>query len=78
MNIAKTNPALPIGLDIKKTIQVRYKNWQGETAIRTIIPMGIEWGSTEWHAKEQWLLNVWDVDRNAHRQYALCDIVEFL
>lgn len=79
MQMAQAEFSLPENVKHEQAIQVRYKNWQGETAIRNIIPTGkLRWGSTEWHPKEQWLLEVWDIDRKAYREYALCDIVEFL
>lgn len=64
--------------DTAKAIKVRYKNWRGEVANRTIIPQELYWGTTEYHPQEQWLLKVWDVDRNAERVYALQEIEEFL
>jgi hypothetical protein len=64
----------------EKNVTVRYKNYRGEVAVRTIIPIegGLFWGKTEYHPHEQWLLKVWDVEKNAERIYALCDIQEFL
>ena len=65
---------------IEQAITVRYKNWRGEIATRKIVPIAgsLRWGSTEWHPEKQWLLKVWDVERNDYREYALCDIIEFL
>jgi hypothetical protein len=66
--------------DSAKQITVSYKNYRGEVATRTIIPLegGIYWGKTEYHPHDQWLLKVWDVEKNAERIYALQDIQEFL
>ena len=58
-------------------IKVRYTNYRGETAVRTIIPLKIYWGSTEYHPTEQWLLEVLDVERQANRIYALKEIHEW-
>lgn len=55
-------------------IKVRYTNYRGETAVRTIIPIRFYFGKTEYHPHEQWLVEVWDVERNAMRVYALKDI----
>lgn len=68
---------VPDTLKIEHAINVVYTNWKGETARRTIIPIAIHWGSTEWHSHEQWLLKVWDVEREAYRDYALKDIKEW-
>lgn len=54
-------------------IKVLYRNWRGETAIRTITPWGVEWGSTDFHPEPQWLLTCLDHDKSAGRTYALRD-----
>ena len=50
-----------------------YKNYRGETSLRTIIPLEFHYGLTEYHKEEQWLMKVWDLDKNAFRDYALKD-----
>ncbi len=69
---------LPVGLEKEHPVKVRYVNWRGEEAIRSIIPVDIYWGKTEWHPEEQWILKVWDVEREAYREYSLKDIKEWL
>ena len=61
-------------MDNKKIVQIVYKNWKGITATRCIIPNDIFSGSTEWHKEEQWLLNAFDIDKQASRAFALKDI----
>jgi len=63
-------------MNIKKeqVVKVLYTNWRGETKIRTIIPKKIYYGSTDWHPKEGWLLEAFDLDRNSERIYSLKDI----
>jgi len=58
-------------------IKVRYTNYRGEVAVRTIVPMEVFWGKNEYHTHEQWLLRVWDVEKGAERIYALKDINEW-
>ena len=58
-------------------IKVRYKNWRGEVAVRTIIPQRVYWGSTEWHPEEQWLLEVIDIDTHVMRVFAMADVQEW-
>lgn len=58
-------------------IKVRYTNYRGETAVRTIVPLKFEFGKTDYHPHDQWLVVVWDVDRNAQRLYALKDISQW-
>ncbi len=62
---------------LKNAIKVKYTNYRGETAIRTIIPGECRWGTSEYHKEEQWLMRVFDVDRNDYREYALQDIEEW-
>jgi len=59
-------------------IKLEYKNWRGEVGIRTIFPLDIYYGSTEYHKEEQWLIKVWDLDKNDYRTYALRDIKKWL
>ena len=59
-------------------LKVKYKNWQGEIGIRTIIPEKVWYGSTEYHKEDQWLMDVWDVDKDTERTYAMMDIIEFI
>jgi len=58
-------------------IKVLYTNYRGETAVRTIVPINFYFGKTEYHPEEQWLIRLWDVDRNAERIYALKEITEW-
>jgi predicted DNA-binding transcriptional regulator YafY len=58
----------------KKIVKIVYTNWRGETAERTIEPIQIWFGGTEWHKEEQWLLKATDVEKGAERDFALKDI----
>ncbi len=59
-------------------VEVRYKNWRGETADRRIVPAKIYFGKTDWHPEPGWLIDAYDVDREANRLYALADVEEWL
>ncbi len=61
-------------MENKKIVEIVYTNWKGVTATRHIIPKDIFFGSTEWHTEVQWLLNAFDVDKQADRAFALKDI----
>ncbi|MCE7028433.1 hypothetical protein [Jiella avicenniae] len=52
-------------------ITLRYTNWRGETADRTIIPERVWFGHTEWHPQDQWMLNALDVEKDTYRDFAL-------
>jgi len=61
-----------------KSIKVKYKNWKAEIRIRTIVPLQVWYGNTDHHKENQWLLEVWDCDKDALRIYAMMDIIEFI
>lgn len=50
---------------------IDYTNHRGERALRPIEPMRIVFGSTPWHPDPQWLLEAWDITKNALRSFAL-------
>lgn len=60
--------------DIKKQVRILYTNYRGETSLRTIIPIKIWYGSTNWHPDPQWLLDARDIEKRADRSFALKDI----
>ena len=60
--------------DPKVVINIRYTNYRGETAVRQIVPVRIRFGASEWHPGEQWLMDAYDIDRQAERSFALADI----
>ena len=62
----------------KQQVKILYTNWKGVTSYRNIVPKSIEFKSTEWHNEEQWILNAFDLDKNADRGFALKDIKEWI
>lgn len=58
-------------------VTIRYTNYRGETADRTIIPKRLRFASSEWHPEEQWLLDAYDIDREAERSFAIKDIINW-
>jgi predicted DNA-binding transcriptional regulator YafY len=63
--------------DLKKVVTFRYTNYKGETEPRRVIPRELRFASTEWHPEEQWVLEAFDLDRNAERSFAIKDIIEW-
>ena len=61
-------------LDPKKQVFILYTNYRGETRIRRIIPIALEFCATEWHPEEQWILLAYDLDKKAERSFACKDI----
>ena len=54
-------------------ITMTYRNWRGEVAQRTIRPVALWFGKTDWHPEPGWLLNAWDCDKGERRDFALAD-----
>lgn len=62
----------------EQVAQIIYTNYKGETKSRQILPKKIWFGSTEYHSEPQWLLEAFDVDKQADRSFAMKDIREWL
>lgn len=60
-------------LDPIDQIEIIYTNYKGETAKRTITPLNLWRGATEWHPEPQWLVTAYDHDKKALRDFALKD-----
>ena len=58
----------------KESVSIVYTNYRGETAARKIVPKQIWFGKTDWHPEEQWLLDAFDIEKNADRSFAMKDI----
>ncbi len=63
--------------DLNAAIEILYTNYRGETARRKIVPSSIWFGATEWHPAKQWLLEAFDVEKQATRTFAMHDIQEW-
>ena len=61
-----------------QVIRILYTNYKGETSLRVIRPEKIYFGSTEWHSSSQWLLEAYDLEKEAIRAFALKDIKAWL
>ena len=64
-------------MDTKTAITILYTNWKGETAYRRIIPKGLRFASSEFHPEAQWLLDAYDLDKQADRAFAMRDVKEW-
>ncbi|MBL0372612.1 hypothetical protein JJB09_11290 [Rhizobium sp. KVB221] len=73
LNVLKSTT---VGKPVKE-LQFQYKNWRGETSLRTIIPIEIWYGKTEWHPLEQWFIKAIDLEKGEERDFALVDIKFF-
>ena len=61
-------------LDPKQVVSLVYTNYRGETAVRQVLPKRIWFGKTDWHPEEQWLLDAFDIEKQADRSFAIKDI----
>lgn len=61
----------------ERIVTIDYANYRGERSLRRIVPERIWFGATSWHPEPQWLLEAYDVDRDAYRSFAVRDIYSF-
>jgi len=60
--------------DPNRAIKILYTNYLGQTAIRTIEPNRLWFGSTDQHPEPQWLIDAFDFDKQAPRTFAAINI----
>ena len=48
-----------------------YKNHEGKVQWRTILPIEIWYGQTDWHPSDQWFVKAYDPTKDAQRDFAL-------
>lgn len=58
---------------IGQPISMTYTNYRGETSVRNVTPIYIDFGETDWHPEPQWLMRAYDNDKKAFRDFALRD-----
>lgn len=61
-----------------RIVKVVYINYRREASVRLIIPHDIFYGSNEWHPTPTWLMNAWDVEKDALRTFAMKDISSWM
>jgi predicted DNA-binding transcriptional regulator YafY len=55
-------------------VEIDYVNWKGERACRRILPQSLYLGDVEWHPGRQWILDAWDLDKDAIRSFSMAGI----
>ena len=64
-----------MNVDPKRVCVLDYTNYRGERSLRRVQPLGgLAWSASPEHEEPQWLLECWDLDKQAHRTYAMADI----
>jgi hypothetical protein len=71
---AALEATVDLGLAAPPPLTFRYRNWRGEVADRTVRPLSVWYGSTDWHPEPQWLLKAIDVEKGVERDFAIRDI----
>ncbi len=61
---------------LEKQVSFTYTNWRGETKKRTVVPISIRFGISDYHEGEQWFLVAFDIEKGdlAIREFAMKDI----
>ena len=55
----------------ERSVRFWYTNYRGKRSIRTIVPVTMWWGHTQWHPRRQWLMTAFDLDKRAELTFAL-------
>lgn len=66
-----------IATNLGTAIEILYTNYRGETARRRVVPATLRFGATQYHPTPQWLLDAFDVEKQAERTFAMIDIQEW-
>ena len=55
-------------------LRFSYENYRGETSIREVEFVGLDYGNNEWYTERQWFMRTFDFGKNAARSFALAKI----
>lgn len=58
-------------------LSFKYRNYKGKESWRKVIPKYLRHGSSSWHKEPQWLLKAHDIEKDAEREFAVKDILEW-
>ncbi len=61
----------------KLIAEIDYTNHKGRRAVRTITPLELTFGGTEFHPEPQWLLRAFDHEKNAERTFSMAGVHEW-
>ena len=59
---------------MSNSIKLNYRNWKGIRSKRRVIPIKLEYKSTEYHPEIQWILIGFDIGKQDIRSFAIKDI----
>ena len=69
---------LPIVFDKDQIVEFKYINYKGEYSHRRVKIIAIEFTSTPYHQRSQFLLRGIDLDKEAERSFAMSDIYHLM
>jgi predicted DNA-binding transcriptional regulator YafY len=55
--------------------EFNYVNHRGQYEHRSVIPLFVWYGSTEYHTDKQWFMHAYDMGRKAERDFAMDDMI---
>lgn len=58
----------------EQVVRILYTNHRGQTAWREVLPLRVEFKATEWHPEPQWILQAFDLEKQAEPSFALKDV----
>ncbi len=56
---------------MNKELTFWYRNYRGEEGPRRVRPLGLRYGTSQWHKEPQWLMIAIDLEKNAEREFAM-------
>jgi len=55
----------------------RYLNHRSVTSLKRVFVLRFRWGTSAYYTEPQWLMDGWDVEKQAHRTYALARVLKW-
>lgn len=59
---------------LREVVEIVYTNYRGVRAHRRILPQQIWFGKNQWHPQDQWLLEAFDLGKQAIRTFSMKNI----
>lgn len=64
-------------MDNRPPIRILYSNHRGEVVWREILPVQVYWGATDFYPEECWLLEAFDLMKNARRTFRMANVLRW-
>lgn len=63
---------------MSEVVRFVYENHRDNVADRTVLPIRLWFGKTDWYPKEQWFLHAFDLDKQEARDFAMTNISRWI